>query len=493
MKRLLKPAALAAVMVIFFACSAPAALALIDIPYDSYIYNYREHVEFTPAPYVPAGTITGLTLGVGPFLNPRDICIAPDGRLYIADTDNDRVIITNPEMTEAEMVIDSFINNGQTDTFDKPFGVTVSDKGLIYVADANNRRVVVLDGKTAVQIIEDPQSEMFDDDWSFVPLRVAVDYADRVYVVARNMFQGIMVFTPDGDFMSFFGTIHVQITTWQRVWRFLSTADQQQRGRLFIPTEFTGIDVDRSGFVYASCIDPTGVQAAFRLNPKGEDVIKTGENGNVGGDIMFMPPQLGDYAGPSYIVDIIIRDKGIYSMLCSRRGRIFTYDSEGNLLYIFGGRGTQEGTFSGNASALADGGDRLLALDTGRQEILIFNQTEYGRLINEAVGLRFDGDERLAVDIWKQVLTLNENLELANVGIGKAYLTDGDNRAAMRHLRMGMSRTYYSVAFKRYRNNLLKENLGPILTVAIVAGLALYTWRTIKNKGEKKGDLLADD
>jgi sugar lactone lactonase YvrE len=492
MKRCLKPAAAAAALLILLTCVTPAAFAKLDVPYDSYTYNYREYIEYTPAPYIPAGSVSGLTLGVGAFRNPQGMFVAPDGRLYIADTDNDRIIVVNAGLTGAEKIIETFTNRGISDTFNRPSGLTVSERGLLYVADSLNRRIVVLDGTEAVQIIEDPQNEMLEPGFQFTPQKVAVDYADRIYVVAENVYQGIMVFTPEGDFMSFFGTIEVRISTFQRIWRMLMTRAQRARGMMFIPTHFTGIDVDSEGFVYASSIDQTGTKAAFRLNPKGEDVIKTGDNGNLGGDIMFMPWQAGTYTGPSRMVDIIIREKGIYSMLCSQRGRVFTYDSEGNLLYIFGGLGTQAGTFRSPA-ALAGAGDRLLVLDTLRQEVLIFAETEYGRLINEAVGLRYDGDESLAVDIWKQVLALNENLELANVGIGKAYLTEGDNVAAMRHLKLGMDRTYYSIAFKRYRNDILKENLSIILTAAVVILLALYIWRTIKNRGERKGDLLADD
>ena len=54
---------------------------------------------------------------------------------------------------------------------------------------------------------------------------------------------------------------------------------------------------------------------------------------------------------------------------------------------------------------------------------------------------------------------LDENNELANVGIGKAYLTSGDNKAAMKYLKFGMSRRYYSIAFKRYRDEILKNGL----------------------------------
>ncbi len=124
-------------------------------------------------------------------------------------------------------------------------------------------------------------------------------------------------------------------------------------------------------------------------------------------------------------------------------------------------------------------------LDATSGNVTFFNETEYGRLINQAVALRYDGDETQAVDLWKQVLMLDENNELANVGIGKAYLTAGDNEKAMKYLRIGMSRQYYSVAYRRYRNEFLKEYLGVILTVIILA-VALTVF-IVKWRKKKKG------
>lgn len=92
------------------------------------------------------------------------------------------------------------------------------------------------------------------------------------------------------------------------------------------------------------------------------------------------------------------------------------------------------------------------------------------------MALRYDGDEALAIEKWEAVLKLDENNELANTGMGKAYLTAGDNRAAMHYLKLGMNRKYYSIAFKRYRNEILKENLSLIMTVVItlIALLIVY-------------------
>ena len=44
--------------------------------------------------------------------------------------------------------------------------------------------------------------------------------------------------------------------------------------------------------------------------------------------------------------------------------------------------------------------------------------------INQAVALRYDGMKQ-GRGLWEKVLELDENNELAYVGIGKAYLTAG--------------------------------------------------------------------
>lgn len=464
----------------FCAIMAAPALGTGAVPYDTYNYDYWEYIVFTPAAYVPGDSISGVSLGIGAFQGPQGLCVAKDGTVYIADTGNNRIVVLEPDFLSVAEVIDSFDNNGQADAFARPAGVAVSEDGLLYVADTDHRRVVALDGRTAVKIIENPKSEMLDESYDFVPLKVTVDYAGRVFVIGRNMFQGIMAFNAKGEFIGFFGTIKVKISLWQRLWRALSTKAERAKQQLFIPTEYTGMDVDPAGFVYASNLDTEGVQAVQRLNPKGEDVIKKGENENVGGDIATFYGWSA-YAGPSNIVDVVYRGDGIVLLLDSRRGRVYTYDHEGNLLYIFGGLGNQVGTFR-QPTAIGTQKGRLLVLDAARNEIITFQETRYGALINEAVALRFDGDEEEAVDAWREVLKLNENFELANAGIGKVYLTAGDNREAMHYLKLGMDKANYSIAFKRYRNEVLKTHLGWILTALLGLGAAYAAWRLVRKR-----------
>ena len=483
MKALLRRLVLLFTALILLPC---AAAADDDLPYMTYNYDYWTRVIYTPAPYVPDGTVQGASLSyegapLKAFSSPQDLCVAPDGTVYIADTGNNRIVVLDGELKNVVRVIDSFELDGVRDTFSSPYGVAVSLKGLIYIADSLNRRIVILnaDGSLA-SVVRDPKSEVLEDGFVFTPLKVCVDYADRIYCIAQKMFEGIMVFESNGQFTGFFGTIQVKISLWEKFWRKIATKEERSKQQLYIPTEFTGIDIDQEGFVYASNVDTDGVQAVRRLNPRGQDVIKTGANKNLGGDLWTGGFTL--YAGPSKIVDVVYRDKGIYSLLDSKRGRVFTYDHEGNLLYIFGGLGTQAGTFT-TPVAIEKLGDKLIVLDAYQASIIIFSMTEYGALINEAVGLRYDGDEKNAVPLWEEVLRLDENNELANTGIGKAYLAAGDNAQAMKYLKRGMNKAYYSVAYKRWRNEWFRKNMSGILTGSIVfVALLAFGVRALKKR-----------
>lgn len=453
-----------------------------SVPYTTYNYDYYEDIKYTPAAYVPDGIVTGAQIGCGNLAGPQDLNTDENGDVYIADTNNNRIVVTDRDFNLIK-VIEEFDNQGKKETFAAPNGVYVSSNGNLYIADTNNMRVVELDGEgELVQIIANPKSDVLEEGYVFRPMKVAVDYADRVYVIAQNQFEGIMAFNEVGDFLGFTGTINVQITPWEIFWRRFSTKEQRARQQLFIPTEFTGMEIDKDGFVYATNVDGEGQQSVRRLNPSGEDVIQQKEGG-LSGDLDWR--LAGTYSGPSRIVDVAVRNQGIYSILDSVRGRIFTYDHEGNLLYIFGGLGSQEGTFTGPV-AIDTIGEEILVLDATRNLINRFKATQYGSLINQAVGLRYDGDEVQAVECWREVLKLDSNFELAYVGIGKSYLAAGQNKEAMECFRIGNSKQYYSIAYKRYRNEILKENMGTILTTIIVLVILWAVWSKLGKKLWKK-------
>jgi len=79
---------------------------------------------------------------------PRDVALGPDGKLYIADTDNHRVRAVDL----ATGVIDTVVGNG-TGTFGgdggpplsaslwRPWGITFDSAGNLYIADTFNNRI----------------------------------------------------------------------------------------------------------------------------------------------------------------------------------------------------------------------------------------------------------------------------------------------------------------------------------------------------------------
>lgn len=149
-----------AALVTFSSCGG--ALADTELPYTTYNYDYWGYIVYTPAAYVPAGSITGASFqyngqSLGAFKNPQDLCVAQDGTVYLADSGNNRIVLLSSDMTKVVRVITGFENHGVADTFQTPTGVAVANDDTLYIADSLNRRVVVLNpDDTLNRIIEIP-------------------------------------------------------------------------------------------------------------------------------------------------------------------------------------------------------------------------------------------------------------------------------------------------------------------------------------------------
>ena len=173
-------------IVLLLCMFAPSALADLELPYTPYTYDYWGDIRYTPAAYAPVATVDGAGLSydgapIGAFASPQDICRAPGGAFYLADTGNNRIVVLTEDMMAVTNVIDGFAAaDGAWQTFNAPTGVAVTPNGEVYIADSQNRRIVALhpDG-TLYKIVENPQSEALEEGYVFTPLKVAVDYAGR--------------------------------------------------------------------------------------------------------------------------------------------------------------------------------------------------------------------------------------------------------------------------------------------------------------------------
>ncbi|MCR2803653.1 SMP-30/gluconolactonase/LRE family protein [Paenibacillus soyae] len=479
MRKLLIMLAAAALL----AASLPAA-AFAAAPYEAYTYNYYRDSVPLPAPFLPERAVSGQELGVGSFKDPNDIYVTNDGTVYILDSGNNRIIQTDDSWSQVE-VIAEFEADGKQDTFSDPCGLFVTDEGRIYVADTGNARIVVLNGEgEAEKVIRAPESDILPDNFTFAPVKLTVDRAGRIFVVARGIYEGLMQFDENGAFIGYAGTIGVTQTFSDKLWRMLATDAQRERMQLFIPTEFSNVDIDYKGFVYSTSIDLNSQTPIRRLNPSGQDVLKRFGYYPVMGDVRFRI--FGSNSGPSRLTDIKVLGDGMYTALDAFRGRLFTYNDEGELLYAFGGKGTQLGVFN-TPVAVERIGEKLAVLDRGKNNIVVFEPTAFGSAVHLASAHRFNGRDAEAVEMWREVLRMNANYDIAYLGIGKSLLMEKKNKEAMEYFKLGLQRDYYSLAYKRYRREQMQENFGAFMTGALTfaALLAAIVLARKRSKGRE--------
>lgn len=469
-----------------------------------YNYSYYGDVVHSAPGMTYAAYFNAQTLGTK-LSSPEDFVIY-NQKIYMVDSVENKVIVINHEFAKVDErsefeLTQSYINKlsseGVTEfpnvTLKSPYGIDVKDSG-IYIADTGNYRIVKLNHDFEVVDIFSDMADPTFETIQFEPRNITVDSTQRMYVVAKNVYEGIMEINTDGTFNRFTGVNPVALTPLEIFRRSLMTEAQIAQLKLFLPTEYTSVQIDDRSFIYATS-KPSNDQAENTIqliNPKGVDVIKRNGYHPPMGDVHFMVG-MNNYVvtGPSLLVDIASTDHGIYTVLDQKRSRLFTYDSEGNLLYINGDEGSQSDKFQ-EGVALGYLGDDLLVLDRKSRTVVVYRLTDFGRAVNQAIAFHDEGRFEDAAMIWEQVVKLNTNYEIAYNGIGKFYLREGNFKEAMTYFELGHDHYYYSKAFKGYRNAIIKDNFGYIMLVVVLLGgtLAYFKLRKTYRKG---GSILYED
>lgn len=446
---------------------------------ESYNYSYWGLTTAAPAAYQANMLWNGEGTRAGAFKEPGDFHVTADKQIYVLDSGHNRVVVLDDKFQPVQ-TISSFVREGKEETFNNPQGLFVTDNKELVVADTGNKRIVHLDrNNKLLKIIEAPKSDLLSEKFDFQPVRVVVDKAQRIYVMSAGVYDGFMEFSPDGTFTSFVGANRVSFNPTDYLWKMMSTKAQRSQMVMFTPTEFTNLDIDHEGFIYATNGQDSG--NVKKLNAQGNDILRRNGYFAPEGDIRYMSA-----TGPSRLIDIDVGDSEMYSILDGKRGRVFTYDGDGHLLYVFGGLGNQMGQFN-TPVAIERLGDEFLVLDKALGEITVFRTTEYGRTLNEAVRAYYNGDENKAFELYQETISMNANLEFAYAGIGKALLRQGDYREAMTYFKKSMDQKGYSKAFLLYRKEVLREYFPGIMTGTVLLAVCWFgVGKYRKRRGGKK-------
>ena len=474
--------------------TGPVLAGQFNIPYPGYTYDYWQRPVPSPRPYYPQRVFTGSELGVGSLSEPRDIHISNhDDHIYLTDTGNDRIIRLTPDW-KVDLVVDSFKREGQKDYFASPRGIYAGENSDIYIADRENRRIVILDkAGEYVSTISSPDTELAGidaEDFIFRPTKVVVDSIGRIYVISDEVYDGIMKFGADERFMGFIGAPELSIDLSEYIWRRISPQERRERMRLYLPTDYSNLDLDERDFIYAtvSSGEVAEEHAVRRLNPSGQDTLRRQGFYPPVGDygLALQDPTDEDNLASSTFVDIVTRDNGIYSVLDRTRGRIFTYDEQGFLLYVFGGESRRRGTFR-RPSGLAVQEDRLVVVDSLENTITIFNPTSYTQYIHAAIDYYNRGRYQEAIAMWQETLRRNSNYDLAYSGIGRGLLRQDNFAGAALNFQLGQDRRGYSRAFLQYRRQKLLDNFNVLLfafLAIIVLAIIFFKFNVRKKAGQ---------
>jgi DNA-binding beta-propeller fold protein YncE len=140
------------------------------------------------------------------LVDPKNVALAPDGRMYVVEGRGARVTAFNPDGT----VSTTWGGAGQADgQFQEPWGIAVAPNGNVYVADTWNHRIQYFDpnGKFLGKWgrLGDAKGRSDTDQGVFWgPRSIAISPGGEVYVTDTGN-KRVQVFGMDGSFKRMFG------------------------------------------------------------------------------------------------------------------------------------------------------------------------------------------------------------------------------------------------------------------------------------------------
>ena len=497
-KKLLSAIAMICLAVMLFSFGVEASK-----PYQTYTYSIDGMPLHSPDAYTPIETIDSNTIDPGlkniknVIDDPRDLVVDDQLNVYIVDAGSNRVIVLD-RYYKYKFIISTFVNDhGVPDELTSPSGVYVTedrdltddvDDGRIYVCDTDSNRIVTFDKNgNFVSIIPEPEDEIFGENASYKPIAMAVDNYDRLFVVSRDTHQGVIVMTAEGDFIGLIGAQAVTTTTWDIIWRMFMTKEQRAQQAQNLSFPFNNITINDEGFVYVttSAISDAKVRSFITskstagtyspvkmLNAEGDEIMRRNGFYPPAGEIQFATGGTASIVGPSTLIDVALGPENTWSVIDEKRCKIFTYDFDGNLLFAFGNMGQMLGNLT-SIKSIAYQGDRMLILDNTNDNITVYDRTEYGDIIIQALANQNNRKYDKAVEDWTEILKRNSNFDAAYIGIGQSLYRSGKYEESLSYYRSAYDTANYSDSYKEIRKEWISNY---ILVLVLVVAAIIVGW-----------------
>ena len=449
-----------------------------QLPFESYSYwnNYagtenKKAVNNRPI-YKVRNSIDYISMGLPDQLKQiTDIFCDEEGFTYILDGGKSQIIILDKEYSLVNN-IKELNNENNKISFLGAKGLYVDINGEIYIADTDNKRILVCDKNgNYIETLYLPKSKLIPESFNYKPIKLVKDSKDYLYVLSDGSYYGAILYSPDGDFLGFYGANSVKKSIGEALStlfnKLLINNDKRAKLETTLPFQFTDLCADKKDFIYTATGNTstknTDIQTGQirKLSPGGSDVLDS-DSINYGDSEISVKSQ--------DILGIDVDDNGFLYALDSTYGHIFVYDQNNNNLGVFGSgsrEGIQNGSFT-DAIAIAVNGDDVLVADGTLNTVSIFECTEYGTKLKEAQTLVNDGDYNGAMPLWKELYRLDKQNQLVYIGLAKSYYEQGDYEKAMDFAKRGYDKETYALAFTIIRNDFITNNFTLIVVVTML-------------------------
>lgn len=452
--------------------------AKAEVPYSTFTKDSYNRTIYTQPAYAPSQIIARDIYIVNekgertysPLKRPQGVYIDTRDDIYIADTDNNRIVHFTPtgEVVRVLTVPESPLN--------QPQGVFVADNGDIFIADTGNKRIVRLDkeGKL-VQKYGRPESRFLSDSFIYEPTNMAVDRRGFVYVVSSGSYQGIVELDPDGKFYGFFGTNATDTKFMDKIRAAFYTKEQLSRQVRLLPSTIRNIDIDSDGFVYS--VSGSSSEQVKKLNIRGDNVWK---------NLSFGVKTPNSPSTSRVLSDITVDRDGNLTVIDKSANVVLQYDSSGNLLFYWVGPisvGTpQVGINQSPAAVATNSKNELFILDDALNLLQVFKPTEFGAAVHVAYSLTQEGKYKESESYWNKVVKLNALYSPAYKGLAQAAFYKGDFERAQRLYELAGDSSGYSDAFWQIRLQWFQRHFPLLANIILALTVAAMLWSKVKRK-----------
>lgn len=428
-----------------------------DTPYKTYTQGGYLGITETQTAYMPLTSIT--KIGDLSFKNASDMQITEDDEIYIADTEGKRILVSDIEGNLLNIYGEGILTN--------PVGIFVTKNKTLYVADKNAGKVVVFN--PAGEVIKEytkPDHPLYGAEMNFKPQKIAVDSKGIMYIICEGNTNGVVQISPieGGTFLGYFGTNQTWPGFIDIFRRMILSEEQLAKLPRILPKSPFNLTIDSKGLIYTVT---QGVDIALKkFNVAGKNMVEPDFWDNLPAAVT-----VGNY-------------ENIF--VVSEEGYIFEYNKDGSMLFVFGGKDSGRlriGLFQKAVAIGVDQKNNIYVLDQEKNEIQVFETTEFTNLVHEALMLYQSGKYTESKEPLTRIIEMNSLFDYANLAMGQALLQEEHYTEALEYFRMSESYRGYSDAFWEVRNIWLKNNL--IEGIGLILGIVLL-WKLLCHVHKKK-------